>query len=108
MKIKVVGFERMEGTAKASGRPYSIGRIHAVAPLDTSRNSDKGQAKGYMGTTYEVDAELIKRIEHNSLPFDAEMTVEDVIRFGKREGKVMDVRPLSQAKDAGAPQLKAA
>jgi len=48
-----------------------------------------------MGTTYEVDVELIKRIEHNPLPMDAEMSIEDVIRFGKREGKVMDIRPLA-------------
>jgi hypothetical protein len=95
MKIKVVGTERMEGTSSKSGKAYAIGRVHAIAPLDTSRNSERGQAKGWMGTTYEVDVELVKRIEHNTLPFDAEMLVEDVIRFGKREGKVMDIRPVA-------------
>lgn len=106
MKIKVVGMERMEGISKDQpnkpGKAYAIGRLHAIVRLDDSRNGEKSNAVGYMGTTYEVEVPIIRKLEGLPLPFDADMVIEDVIRFGKREGKVMEVRPLS------TPTLKAA
>jgi CTX phage RstB protein len=98
MKIRVVGLERAEGVSMKTGKakPYAIGQIHAVVSLE-ERNGDGSMTKGAMGTSYQVDPELVKRIEHLPLPFEADLTVEDVMRFGKRESKVIDVRPLAIA-----------
>lgn len=111
MKVIVLGVERMEGVSKekegrAGGKQYAIGKVHAACVLDTARNGEKSLAKGAMGTTYDVDVELVRRIEHNTFPFHAELLIEDVMRFGKREGKVMEVRPL-QAANAGTVQKAA-
>src|SRR4051812_5257184 len=96
MKIRVVGFERAEGTSMKTGKPkpYAIGQIHAVVNLE-ERNGDESLTKGAMGTSYQVDPAVVKRIEHLPLPFEAELVVEDVMRFGKRETKVLDLRPLN-------------
>jgi hypothetical protein len=115
MKVTIVGTERSEGITKdkpgrPGGKPYAMGKLHAIVILDTSRNGEKASSKGYMGTTFEnVDMEVVKRIEHNTFPMHAELVIEQVMRFGKLEGRVTDVRPLSLAKvpDA-APALKAA
>jgi len=105
MKIRVVGLERAEGTSNKSGtpKPYAMGAIHAVVNMEESSGQNR-MTKGAMGTSYSVTPELVKRVEHLPLPFDAELTIEDVMRFGKRESKVMDLRPVEAAK---AP-LKAA
>jgi hypothetical protein len=120
MKIRVMGLERSEGVSKAKpdrpgsgGKDYAIGRIHAAVMLDASRNGEKNMVKGTMGTTYDgIDVAIIKRLEHLPLPFDAEVTVEDVMRFGKRESKIMEVKPLGvvtqQVSGSAAPALKAA
>jgi hypothetical protein len=102
MKIKVVGIERAEGVSTKTGtpKPYSMGQMHAMVPLEESGGSlDSRRSKGFMGATYPVSAELVKQIEELSFPFDAELTIQDVMRFGKRESKVMDVRPV------GAPEI---
>lgn len=95
MKIRVVGLERAEGTSMKTGKakPYAIGQIHAVVNLE-ERSGEGALTKGAMGTSYQVDPEVVKRVEHLPLPFEADMTVEDVMRFGKRETKVIDLRPL--------------
>ena len=99
MKVTVVGVERLEGVSKESKKPYAIGKVFATVKLETS-HSEQGLTKGAMGTEYRVDPELVKRIEHLDFPVEAELTVEDVMRFGKRETKVLDVRPVGRA---GAP-----
>ncbi|MDQ0608893.1 hypothetical protein QFZ83_003064 [Variovorax sp. W1I1] len=96
MRVTVVGVERLEGTGKESKKPFSIGKVFATVKLETS-HSDQGLTKGAMGTEYRVDVELVKRIEHLDFPVDAELTVEDVMRFGKRETKVLDVRPIARS-----------
>ena len=106
MKIKVVGLERSEGVSKKTNRPYTVGQVHAVVSLE-QRSDASSMSKGAMGTTYRVDPEVIKRVEHLPLPFEAEILVEDVMRYGERETKVMDLRPVGVA-PAMAPVQKAA
>jgi hypothetical protein len=107
MKVTVVGVERLEGTGKESKKPFAIGKVFATVKLENS-HSEQGLTKGAMGTEYRVDVELVKRIEHLDFPVEAELTVEDVMRFGKRETKVLDVRPIGRAAPAVAPVRQAA
>lgn len=103
MKVQIVGVERASGTSNKSGspKPYKIGTLHAIIRLD-EQNVDDGsrvsKSKGYMGASYSVDPELIAKIEHNTFPLFAELVIEDVMRMGKRESKVMEIRPLERAK----------
>lgn len=109
MKIKVVGLERAEGISHKSGKPkpYAIASVHAVVKLD-ERDAEGTLTKGAMGTSYGVDPEVVKRVEHLPLPFDAELVVEDVMRFGKRETKVLDLRPVAIEAARPAPAAAAA
>jgi hypothetical protein len=107
MRVTVVGVERLEGVGKESKKDFAIGKVFATVKLETS-HSDKGLTKGAMGTEYRVDVETVKRIEHLDFPVDAELVVEDVMRFGKRETKVLDVRPIGRAAAAVQPVQKVA
>ncbi|MBB4225604.1 hypothetical protein [Variovorax guangxiensis] len=107
MKVTVIGVERLEGIGKESKKPFAIGKVFAAVKLESSR-SETGLTKGSMGTEYRVEPELVKRIEHLDFPVDAELIVEDVMIFGKRETKVLDVRPIGRAAAPVKPLQQAA
>lgn len=92
MKVLVIGLDFAEGTSMKSGtpKPYSIGKLFAACKIDGPN------AKGAQGTEYGVDVALIKKLHHLPLPFEAELNVEDVMRFGKRESKVIDCVPTAR------------
>lgn len=103
MKVQVLGFERSEGISEKSGtpKPYKMASLHTSCALEQRMEDDpaKGKsalAKGYMGTTYSVGVDVIRRIEHLSPPFTAELIIEDRIRFGKRESNVTDIKPIAR------------
>lgn len=95
MKVTIVGVERAEGVSMKTGKakPYAMANIHAILRLD-SRPRDGAMSKGSMGASYRVDPELVKRIEHNPFPMEAELVIEDVISMGKKESNVTDVIPI--------------
>lgn len=95
MKMQVVGFEGSEGMSKA-GKPYEIGQLHVVVNLAPAF-SDAGIAKGLMGTTFRCDLGLIQKIKHLQPPFMADVVIDHVMKFGKREEQVTDVVPLERA-----------
>lgn len=97
MKVVVIGFESSEDVSKKTGRDYAIGKVYAAVKLDGRNVEGKFICKGAMGTEYGVDPSVVKKIAHLDTPFEAELLVEDVMRFGKRESKVLEVRPISRA-----------
>lgn len=92
MKLQIVGLEGSSGTSGKTGKAYEIGQLHSMArlagPLDAAN-----VAKGFMGTTYRCSVAVIKSLAHLPVPFMAEVEVEDVMRFGKREQEVISVLP---------------
>lgn len=102
MKMQICGIEISEGTSKA-GKPYSIGRLHTLIPLAppmAGAGAGENVAKGIVGTTYDCDVVLLRKLQQLSFPIDADVTVSPVQRFGKREEVVTDVRPLELVKKA--------
>lgn len=93
MKLTIVGFEGSSGVAKLSGKAYAIGQLHTLARL-AEPFLDGGISKGQMGTTYRCPLPLIEKIKGLHPPFQAEVNIEDVMRFGKREQDVLDISPL--------------
>lgn len=92
MKIQICGVEGGTPTSKKTGLPFEVGSIHSLARLAAPFDSSS-IAKGYMGTTYRCPLAIIKSIEHLPVPFVAEIVLEDVMRFGKREQEVISVTP---------------
>jgi hypothetical protein len=96
MKLHIIGLEGSSGISGKSGKAYDMGSIHSVARL-AAPYDESGVAVGTMGTTYRCSSALIKSLAHNPLPFIAEVQVEDVMKFGKREQEVISVTPEKQA-----------
>lgn len=97
MKLQVVGFEAVEDVSKKTGNAYSIGQLHTMVELAPAFK-DTAIAKGFMGSTYRCDVELINKIKHLQPPFLAEVVITPVMRFGKREEQVSDVVPVERTK----------
>jgi lactam utilization protein B len=90
--MQIVGLEGSSGISGKSGKAYEIGQLHSIVRLAPPLG-DGNVAKGFMGSTYRVSVEIIKSLAHNTLPFTAEVEVQDVMRFGKREQEVTSVIP---------------
>lgn len=96
--MTIIGLEAMEGQGKTSGKAYAIGRLHTSIPLAPPMAGQIG--KGSMGTTYDADVGLIKKIAHLPLPCVVDVLTEDHMKFGKRETVVVDLRPVEVVKKA--------
>lgn len=107
MKVLVTGFESSEDISKKTGNAYAIGKIYACVKLDGRNVEGKFICKGAMGAEYQVDCAIVKRIAHLPLPFEAEMVMEDVMRFGKRESKCMDCVPVARAPASASTAMRA-
>lgn len=101
MRMTVVGLEASEGVGKNSGAAYSIGQLHVTVPLAPPLGAG-GVAKGCMGATYRVEVELVKSLQHNPVPFDADLELSQRMRFGKLETTVQAVVPVGLSKQPKA------
>ena len=97
-KKQIVGIEISEGVSKKTGNEYSIGTIYTMTKLAPPLGNADNVSKGYMGDKYPCDASLLRKIQHLPFPVTAEVTTEDVMRFGKRETIVTDIQPLEVVK----------
>lgn len=97
MKTTIVGIEISEGISKKSGKAYSMGTLHTTTQL-APPYGDGNVAKGAAGDKFECDPILLRKIEHLSFPLVVDIEKQDVIRFGKREQVVTDIRPLEVIK----------
>lgn len=93
MKLTIQGFEILTGKSSKTGKDYDMSRIHCVIPLQESPT-----AKGYAGTAYQVPAHLIEKIKHLPMPVVADVEMQDVMRYGKREQQVSSIQPVTTAK----------
>lgn len=99
MKLQIVGLEGSSGIGKASGKAYDMGSIHTLIRLAPALGADN-VAKGFIGTTYRCSSAIVKSVAHLPCPFTAEVDVQDVSRFGKREQEVFGIVPLEPQKKA--------
>lgn len=97
MKLQIVGFEITEGISKKTGKPYAIGKLHAALPLAPAQG-EGNKAKGYMGSTYQLDVSVLRKIEHLQPPFMAEVEQQDVMRYGERQQEIVSVVPAADTK----------
>ncbi|WP_182341313.1 hypothetical protein [Comamonas koreensis] len=95
---QIVGIEIMEGTSKKTGNAYSIGTVHTMTKLAPAMGGADNVSKGFMGDRYQCDANIIRKIQHLPFPIAADVTTEDVMRFGKRESIVTDIVPTEVVK----------
>lgn len=94
-RIQIVGIEISEGVGKTSGKAYSMGTIHTMTALAPPMGQADNVAKGFMGDKFSCDVTVLRKVQHLPFPLTAEVDVQNVMRFGKREAIVVDIRPGS-------------
>lgn len=92
MKVNVIGFEITQGISKKNGQPYAIGKLHCALPLAPSQGAGNC-AKGYMGSTYQLDVSVLRKVEHLAPPFNADIEAQDIMRFGERRQEIVSIVP---------------
>lgn len=98
--IQIVGLEISEGTSKRTGNNYSIGSVYTMTRLAPPMGGGSNVAKGFMGDKYQVDTDVLRPIVHLQPPFSAEVTKENVMRFGKREEMITAIVPVKAKEGA--------
>jgi len=99
MRTHVIGFEISEGTSSKSGKPYAIGKLHAIVRLAEGMKGNL--AKGSMGHQFRCETTLLRKIEHLQPPFFCDVEFENVMRFGELQQEVVTIIPT--ALDKGEP-----
>lgn len=88
MKAHVIGYEIAEGVSKKTGNAYSIGKLYVALPV-----IGKG-AKGLMGSMYDCEPAILRKLENIPLPCLADIEQQDVMRFGERKQEIASISPL--------------
>ncbi|MDO9357829.1 MAG: hypothetical protein Q7T70_02395 [Polaromonas sp.] len=103
MRVQIIGAEYSAGTSKAN-EPYSMGSIYVATRMENTKFDTakrRGETKGAQGAEMRCDHDLAKRLcDTTHFPVEAELEVENVMRFGKPELKVANfalVKPLVRA-----------
>lgn len=92
MRILINGFEIIAGISTKTNKPYDMSRIHTLIPLQPSE-----KAKGSVGTQYDCPSHVLDKIRNLNLPFEADVEVQDVMSFGKRQQQIMSITPVKRA-----------
>lgn len=97
-RMQIIGIEISEGVGKTSGKAYSMGTIHTMTALAPPTGQADNVAKGFMGDKLSCDVTVLRKVQHLPFPIVAEVDTQNVMRFGKRETIVIDVRPADVVK----------
>ena len=88
MKAHVIGLEISEGVSKKTGKPYAIGKLYAALPIVGDG------ARGLMGSMYQCEPAVLRKLADIQLPAVAELEMQDVMRYGERRQEIVSVVPL--------------
>ncbi|SDC08808.1 hypothetical protein SAMN05192589_101227 [Paracidovorax valerianellae] len=88
MKAHVIGIEISEGVSKKTGNAYAIGKLYTALPI-----VGKG-ARGLMGSEYQCEPAVLRKLDGLELPCMAELEMQDVMRYGQRRQEIVSVVPL--------------
>jgi hypothetical protein len=92
MKVTLTGMKFFEGTI--DGKTINSGKLYTLCKLDDSR----GNAKGSFSEEWKVTSELVKRLIHLPLPFDAVLETERMGNGRESREVVVDLRPVELTK----------
>jgi hypothetical protein len=90
MKVTVTGLKFFEGVI--DGKTIASGRFYTECKL----HDPKGNSKGIFTEEWKVTSELIKRLMHLPVPFDADLQTERVGNGKETREMVIDLLPIGQ------------
>lgn len=85
MKAYVIGLQISEGVARATGKPYSIGKLYTALPM-----AGDG-ARGMMGSEYQCEPAVLRKLDGINLPAYCDLEMQDVMRWGKRVQEIVSI-----------------
>jgi hypothetical protein len=92
-RFKVVGLKRFTG--RVDGNDIDSGKLFVECKLDDSRNGKDQHAAGIFTEELRLpSAELVRRIEHLTLPYFADIQTERVGNGKMSREVVLDIRPI--------------
>lgn len=107
MKMTVLGVKRIEGTAKATGNPFDMCRVHCVVPIEVSSGKTRVSGYGFEQGEMELDPAALLKFEGLHFPLQLELQVEQRFVYGEFRSIVVgvvaasaDVKPTVLQKQA--------
>src|ERR1035437_4557120 len=90
-KFLVVGVERIEGNAKATGNPFDMCRLYCLVPITPDKGKIKVSGSGWKVAEMDMDAEALPSFA--SVPFtqgpqSLELQIEQRFVFGQYKSVV--------------------
>ena len=99
-RMLIIGFEGNADTSKKTGNEYDMSKIHTSIELAPLMGAGK-VAKGRVGFSYDATREVVAKVEHLDPSFNgflAEVDIRKLMRWGKPQDTVVDVRPVEVKK----------
>ena len=99
-RMLITGFEGNAATSQKTGNPYDMSKIHTSIELAPLIGEGK-VAKGRVGFSYDATRDVVARVENldtGTAGFLADVDIRKVMRYGKPQDVVVDVRPVEVKK----------
>jgi hypothetical protein len=100
MRVTAKGAYRMTGIAKASGKPYDMGKLVIEVPIENMATPNMTRV-GYGTTTNELDVAPDCVAKFNfQYPCTLDLVVDQQIQFGKLQAIIVDAKRVEPLKAA--------
>lgn len=96
MKFRVIGAKRIEGLAKASGKPFDMCRAYCLVPVETGQGKTVVTGYGSEVAEMELDPLALPQFANLKFPADVELKIEQRFVFGEFRSIVIGVEGAVQ------------
>lgn len=98
MRVKALGCYRMTGVAKASGKPYDMGKLVIVVPVENMATPNMTRV-GYGATVNELDVMPDSVAKFNfQYPCELDLEMDNVLQFGRLRAVIVGAKKVEAVK----------
>ena len=100
MRVKAFGAYRMTGVAKTSGKPYDLGKLVILVPVENMATPSMTRV-GYGSTVNELDVhpEAIAKFNFH-FPCELDLEVDQQLQFGRLQAIIVGGKRVEPVKAA--------
>lgn len=98
MRVKALGAYRMTGTAKTSGKPYDMGKLVIVVPVENMATPQMTRV-GYGDTVNELDVmpECVAKFNFH-FPCELDLEIDQQLQFGRLQAIITGAKKVEPVK----------
>lgn len=98
MRVKALGCYRMTGTAKASGKPYDMGKLVILVPVENTATQTMSRV-GYGSTVNELDVRPDCVAKFNfQYPLELDLELDQELAFGRLQTVIVGAKKAEVVK----------